>query len=120
MSNAMKLHSTDFTLYALFCLSRLNLPLDAAALGRLSGRDPAQIAGDLLHLSQLGHVASSAAGGTRLTLLGLARAAQLEPMVARASPSAAQRVLRPRKTKIKPMMAARPRSEQSELPALSA
>lgn len=104
MPNHMKLHSTDFTLYALFCLSRLNLPVDAGALGRLSGRTPTETAGDLLQLGQLGRIAGSVAGGVRLTLLGLARSAQLEPMVARAD-SSAPPVARPRR--IKPLVAAK-------------
>ena len=109
-----KLHDTDFTLYALFCLSRLNLPVDTGALERLTGKTAPQTAGDLLELGQLGRVASSPAGGMRLTLLGLARAAQLEPMVARAGSTGTPSVMRARH--IKPLVAARPREDSATEP----
>lgn len=108
MPNA-KLHSTDFTLYALFCLSRLNLPVDTGALERLTGRTSTQVAGDLLQLGQVGRIAKSPAGCMRLTWLGLARAATLEPLVARASHSGAPPLFR--RGKIKPMVRARPRED---------
>ena len=115
MPDAMKLHSTDFTLYALFCLSRLSLPVDSGALGRLSGRTPTETAGDLLQLGHSGQVASNPAGGMRLTMLGLVRAAQLEPMVARASSTGTPRMLQARK--IKPLVAAKRRTDAENAPA---
>ena len=82
MLRFMTLHSTDPTLYALFCLRRHTLAAHSGTLGRLTGRSAAQVALDLLQLEQLGLVEAASA---RLTMLGLARAAQL----ARASGDAA-------------------------------
>lgn len=80
----MSLHSTDPTLYALFCLRRHTLAAHSGTLGRLTGRSATQTALDLLQLESLGLVDASSA---RLTMLGLARAAQL----ARASGDRARR-----------------------------
>jgi hypothetical protein len=109
MPNATKLHSTDFTLYALFCLSRLNLPVETGTLERLTGRTSTEISGDLLQLGQVGRLAKSPAGGMRLTLLGLARAAQLEPLAARAGNACTSPVLRP--LRLKPLVQAKTRED---------
>lgn len=98
----MTLHSTDPTLYALFCLRRQTLPAHSGTLARLTGRSGAQIALDLLQLEGLGLVD---ANHVRLTMLGLARAAQL----ARASGDRLEACESPRKTlrRMKPLVAAK-------------
>lgn len=70
----MNAHTSDLTLQALYCLCRQTLPIDAGALGRLTGRSATQTAVDLVTLEQQGLVDASRA---RLTMLGLARAVQL-------------------------------------------
>lgn len=74
MLAGMTIQSTDPTLYALFCLRRHTLPVHSGSLARLTGRSATEIALDLLQLEGLGMVD---AGRARLTMLGLARAAQL-------------------------------------------
>jgi hypothetical protein len=118
----MMLHSTDPTLYALFCLSRNTLPIHSGSLARLTGRSASQLALDLLQLESLGLIQVSDER-TRLTMLGLARAAQL----ARASGEGSRRAQRPQKVasapavlkQIKPPVAAK-RQLPALPPALSA
>jgi|GEM_PF-6201061 len=122
----MALHSTDSTLYALFCLVRQTLPVHSGTLGRLTGRSPSEIALDLLQLESSGLVQAEAATA-RLTMFGLARAAQL----ARASGDIAvpEVKIKPRKAaqRIKPPVPAKERADLAdhhadhhELEALSA
>ena len=120
----MTLQNTDPTLYALFCLRRHTLPVHPGSLARLTGRSAAETALDLLALESLGLVDADRA---RLTMLGLARAAQL----ARASGDDQRRVqrqgaivtMRHTQQPMKPPVAAkseRDRVEVPEPPALSA
>lgn len=67
--------SADIILHALFQLSRATAPIDASRLGHLTGQSATQAAEALLQLEQRGWVDASRA---RLTLLGLARAVQLD------------------------------------------
>ena len=109
----MTLQSTDPTLYALFCLRRHTLAAHTGTLGRLTGRSAPQLALDLLQLEQLGLVEAES---VRLTMLGLARAAQL----ARASGDAVvPEMKKPKARKIRPPVAAKP-AEEDEPEALSA
>lgn len=112
MLRTMTLHSTDPTLYALFCLRRHTLPVHTGTLGRLTGRSATQIALDLLQLEQLG---LAEAEPIRLTMLGLARAAQL----ARASGERLPRyavIARPRRAarRIKPPVAAKALTQEDD------
>jgi hypothetical protein len=104
----MTLHNTDPTLYALFCLRRLTLPAHPGSLGRLTGRTASQTALDLLQLEGMGLVQvvdATDAAPVRLTVLGLARSAQL----AHASGDSAVLVAEPRKSlrRLKPLLAAK-------------
>ena len=78
----MMLDTSDRTLFALFCLSRDTGFIDAAALGQATGQTPTQAAESLLRLERAGWVDASRA---RLTMLGLARAAQLAARFGRGS-----------------------------------
>jgi hypothetical protein len=113
----MTLHSTDSTLYALFCLVRQTLPVHSGTLGRLTGRSASEIALDLLQLESSGLAEAATA---RLTMLGLARAAQL----ARASGNAAVPEVKVKARKaphrIKPPVAAKDRISEDEREPLSA
>ena len=66
--------TTDRILVALFCLCRDSRPIDASRLGQATGHSPTQAAEALVALEWAGWVDASRA---RLTMLGLARAAQL-------------------------------------------
>src|SRR5262252_8820511 len=66
--------TTDRVLYALFCLSRDTLHIDAAELAHATGVTITAAAEALLALERTGLVDASRA---RLTMLGLARAARL-------------------------------------------
>ena len=116
-ATAMTHDTIDRTLHALFCLSRDTQRIDAASLGAVTGQSPTQAAEALLALERAGWVDASRA---RLTMLGLARAAQLAarahqggggasrvPEVTRSEPPALRppRAAQPR---IKPPVAARP------------
>jgi hypothetical protein len=92
----MTLHSTDPTLYALFCLRRDTLPAHTGTLGRLTGRSASQTALDLLQLESLGLVDAT---NVRLTILGLARSAQLAHVIGDRQRSADRQALsaRPRR-----------------------
>jgi len=111
----MSLHSTDPTLYALFCLRRHTLDAHMGTLGQLTGRSASQVALDLLQLEALGLVEVE---GMRLTMLGLTRAAQL----ARASGDAAvpARKLKTKPRKTKPPVAAKTADDEQAPEALSA
>lgn len=102
MLRSMTLHSTDLTLYALFCLRRQTLPAHSGTLTRLTRRSASQTALDLLQLEGMGLAEASR---VRLTMLGLARAAQL----ARASGDRIEASEAPRKAlrRIKPLVAAK-------------
>ena len=67
--------ATESILVALFCLCRDTRPVDATTLGQFTGLTPTQAAQALIALERMGLVDASRA---RLTMLGLARAAQLE------------------------------------------
>lgn len=118
----MTIQSTDPTLYALFCLRSQTMPVHPGSLARLTGRSVTQTVLDLLQLESLGLASADRA---RLTMLGLARAAQL----ARAS-GAGQRRAQRRATivsmrrmlqHLKPPVAAKPESTEAVVaPALSA
>jgi hypothetical protein len=109
----MKVHTSDRTLYALFCLSRDTLPIDAGALAQLTGLTVIQAAECLLQLERQGYVDASRA---RLTMLGLARAAQLSrqsgggSLTAGWTPARAPHKVEPR---LKPPVAAKRSSESS-------
>ena len=123
MLAGMTLQNTDPTLYALFCLRRHTLPVHSGSLARLTGRTATETALDLLELEGLGLVEANRA---RLTMLGLARAAQL----ARASGDDQRRLqrqgaivtMRRMVQHMKPPVAAKlaPDEEETEPPALSA
>jgi hypothetical protein len=109
MLRPMTLHSTDSTLYALFCLRRHTLPVHSGTLARLTGRSASEIALDLMQLESLGMVVAAT---SRLTMLGLARAAQL----ARASGDVSAPHPKPRRAmrRIKPPVAARAQADSDE------
>jgi hypothetical protein len=108
----MTLDTTDRTLLALFSLSRETLPIDAAALGAETGQSPTQAARALVALERAGFVDASRA---RLTMLGLARAAQLSARSGQGQRGAG--LLKPLRAaesvpRIKPPVAARPRAAE--------
>jgi len=113
MLRLMTLQSTDPTLYALFCLRRQTLPVHTGTLARLTGRSASQIALDLLQLESLGLVSAADA---RLTMLGLARGAQL----ARASGDVAVPEVKRKAPRLKPPVAADAQVDDGEPEALSA
>jgi hypothetical protein len=106
---AMTLHSTDPTLYALFCLRRQTLPVHSGSLSRLTGRSAEQVALDLMQLEDRGLASADQA---RLTMLGLARAAQLARAIGD-SPQLQQKP-RGRVQRIKPPVAAARQCAASE------
>lgn len=110
----MTLDTTDRTLLALFCLSRDTRPVHAAALAAETGQSPTQAAQALLALERAGWVDASRA---RLTMLGLARAAQLSARSGqggrgRLQPLRAARDEEAVEARIKPPVAARPRAAE--------
>ena len=113
----MTLHSTDSTLYALFCLRRHTLPAHSGTLGRLTGRSASQTALDLLQLESLGLVDAATA---RLTMLGLARSAQLARAIGDSVPSAQAQsqatIASPRRARqrIKPPVAAADADDEAD------
>jgi hypothetical protein len=97
MIASMTHDATESILVALFCLCRDTRPVDATTLGQFTGLTPTQAAQTLVALERSGLVDASRA---RLTMLGLARAAQLErkprsrikpPVAARSSAHATRR-----------------------------
>lgn len=118
----MKVHTSDRTLYALYCLSRETLPIDAGALGRLTGVSATQTAVALVQLERRGYVNASR---IRLTMLGLARAVRLGMQAGggasgrglartRRPPGSLQRARRERS--IKPPVAARAHAASRRTP----
>jgi hypothetical protein len=120
MLAGMTIQSTDPTLYALFCLRRHTLPVHSGSLARLTGRSATETALDLLQLESLGLVDANHA---RLTMLGLARAAQLAGVSGdsqrRAQRQGAVVAMRRMIQHLKPPVAAKP-GQDEEPPALSA
>lgn len=104
----MTLHNTDPTLYALFCLRRLTLPAHPGSIGRITGRAASQTALDLLQLEGMGLVQADAEH-VRLTMLGLARSAQLAHASGDSAGRAQAMIAEPRKSlrRIKPLVAAK-------------
>jgi len=102
----MTLDTTDRTLLALFRLSRDTGHIDAASLGQATGQTPTLAARSLVALERAGWVDASRA---RLTMLGLARAAQLSARSAEGGGGLpAIKPLAPARTRMKPPVAARP------------
>jgi hypothetical protein len=71
----MTTHTADRILHALFCLSRDTRHIDATSLGQAIGCSATQAAQALVQLEKQGLVNATRA---RLTLPGLARAAQMQ------------------------------------------
>jgi hypothetical protein len=107
----MKVHTSDRTLYALFCLSRDTLPIDAGSVGQLTGLSATQTAVDLIRLESQGYVDASRA---RLTMLGLARAAQLSRRYGGGPRSATGWVPRQVERVLKPPVAAKPHPDSHD------
>jgi hypothetical protein len=106
--------TTDRILVALFCLCRDTRPVDASALGQETGQTPTQAARALVALERAGWVDASRA---RLTMLGLARAAQLAARTGQSGGGPRRAAVSSRvqpeqlqqRSRIKPPVAARPK-----------